>query len=459
MTIKRRLVASVGALSLIVFALASLVTAVSLRNRLVARIDDQVHSFNVRSLQRGLNGIPLSALIEAGRRNDSEFERFIQERDVAIMFFGGGQTFVLPAGSNDDPKPLPEIDVSEISGSRGPFTVNSVDDTIEYRTAIHEIPGGYLVVAVSLEDTAASVRSLIWVLLLVSTAAVGVVVAGTALIVGRGLKPIDEMIETAEQVGEGTLSQRIPITHPNSEVGHLATAVNSMLGRVEEAVSVRDESEARLRRFASDASHELRTPLTSILGYAELYRHGGSDSDAVAQSFGRIESEGGRMARMLEQLLQLTRLDQGVESNRVPIDIRPMVEDGVADARVVEPNRAITLVTPDEPALVVADPDQIRQIIANLLSNVRSHTAAGDAVGVEVSLSKSSVIISVNDDGPGMSPESVAAAFDRFFRSNPSGPGSGLGLSIVDAIAKDHGGTASIIGSSGTTVTIELPRV
>jgi two-component system OmpR family sensor kinase len=458
MTIKRRLVASVGALSLVVFALASLVTAVSLRNRLVARIDQQVHSFNVRGLQRGLNGIPIPALIEAGSQPDSPFSRFIEERDVAIMFFGGGQTFVLPAGSSEEPKPLPEVDVAEISGPQGPYTVNAVDGTIEYRIAIHEVPGGYLVVAVSLEETTASVRSLIRVLMLVSTAAVTVVVAGTALIVGRGLKPIDEMIQTAERVGEGTLSERVPVTDADTEVGQLATAVNSMLGRVEEAVAVREESESRLRRFASDASHELRTPLTSILGYAELYRHGGSAEEAIEQSFGRIESEGGRMARMLEQLLQLTRLDQSVESQRDPLDIRPMVEDLVSDARVVEPERPITLLTPNEPALVAAHPDQIRQIVGNLLANVRSHTAPLDGVEIAIALQEDSVLISVRDEGPGMSQENTANAFDRFFRANPSGPGSGLGLSIVDAIAKDHNGTASITGSSGTTVTVELPR-
>lgn len=458
MTIKTRLIASVGALSLIVFALASLVTAVSLQNRLVARIDQQVHSFNARGLQGALGRIPISTIIEAGRQADNPFDRFGEKRDIAIMYFGGGQTFVLPAGANDDPEPLPQIDVSEITGPRDPFTVPSVDNTIDYRTAIHELPGGYLVVAVSLEETAAAVRSLIRVLLLVSVAAVVAVVAGTAWIVERGLKPIDDMIETAERVGEGTLSERVPVVQAGTEVGQLATAVNAMLGRVEEAVTVREESEARLRRFASDASHELRTPLTSILGYAELYRHGGTDAEAVSQSFGRIESEGGRMARMLEQLLQLTRLEQSVDSQRDPVDIRPMVEDVVSDARVVEPKRPISLLTPDEPAVVAAHPDQIRQILANLLANVRSHTASNDAVQVSVSLHQESVVISVADDGPGMSAENAANAFDRFFRANPSGPGSGLGLAIVEAIARDHGGTAGIAGSGGTTVTITLPR-
>ncbi len=457
MTIKKRLTVGVTLLTFLVFTLASVLTVVTLENRLVRSIDEEVHQ-RIPPEIRGATeiGIPLNLLIKGFRDRAGGLERFLAERNIAVILVDGTEVLSLPAGSDDDPKSLPDIDLESLT-AQDPFTVPSLDGTFEYRAAVHELGDGHIIFAVSLEDTEAAVRSLSWVLLGVGLLAVTSVALGTSLIINRGLHPIDRMIDTAEQVGEGSLSQRIAVDDTETEVGHLGTAINAMLSRVEEAVAVREASEARLRRFASDASHELRTPLTSILGYAELYRHGGDQPDEVARSFGRIESEGARMSRMLEQLLQLARLDQGVVVEKMDLDLRGLAEDLVADAQVVEPSRPISFSAPEEPVIVNGNEDQLQQIFTNLLANVRDHTKPADPVAVTIAVAGLEAILTVTDKGPGMTTEANAAAFERFYRSNPLGSGSGLGLSIVESIAKEHHGSASIDGSDGVTVTVRLP--
>jgi two-component system OmpR family sensor kinase len=457
MTIKRRLTVGVTLLTFLVFTLASVLTVVTLESRLISSIDQEVHQRIPPEIKGAAElGIPLNVLIEGFQRRAGGIERFLAERDIAVIVVASHEVLTLPAGTNDEPKSLPDIDLAALS-AQDPFTVASLDDAFEYRAAIHEFGGGHIIFAVSLEDTEAAVRSLSWVLLGVGLLAVASVATGTSLIINRGLHPIDQMIETAEQVGEGSLSQRITVDNAETEVGHLGTSINAMLSRVEEAVAIRDASEARLRRFASDASHELRTPLTSILGYAELYRHGGDQPEEIARSFGRIESEGARMSRMLEQLLQLARLDQGVVVEKRDLDLRTLAKSLVTDAQVVEPMRPITFSAPENPVMVNGNEDQVQQILTNLLANVRDHTEPTDPVAVAIEVDGLEAIVIVTDKGPGMSPEDSAAAFERFYTSSPTGSGSGLGLSIVEAITSEHGGWVSLDGSDGTTVTVHLP--
>lgn len=451
MTIRTRIVAGVTILAALVFAIAGIVNVVSLERQLVEEVDFEI-SVRVARAMDSLGRIPFGGL---GPGTGEGIDQMFQKRDVAVMLVPtAGPVTVIPAGSFDDPDPLPDISTDSLSVS-DPFTVDAVEGDLRYRVAVHEVPGGHVVLAASLEGVESAVAALAVNVSLIGAGAVLVAGLGTAAIVRRGMRPVDEMISTAERVGDGTLSERVKDTDPNTEVGHLAIAINNMLTRVEEAMAVREASEERLRRFASDASHELRNPLTSILGYAELYRRGGTDETQVSRSFERIEAEGARMARMVEDLLLLTRLDQGRGLEWSGVDLSSLLSDVVEDARAAEPERPIALTLPPEPVSVTADADRLRQVFGNLIANVRDHTPAGTPVHLTLEAG-SPVRVTVRDDGPGIADAEVDTVFERFTRLSPAGDGSGLGLAIVRSIVEAHGGTVGIDGTGGTTVVVEL---
>jgi two-component system OmpR family sensor kinase len=303
----------------------------------------------------------------------------------------------------------------------------------------------------------------------VASLAVGLLTLGlVALLAGGvirvGLRPLDEVEQTAERIAAGDLSQRVPDMPDGTEIGRLAGSLNGMLGQIEGAFSERTASEDRLRRFVSDASHELRTPLTSIRGYAELTRSGAfSTDDERARAAGRIEEEAARMGVLVDDLLLLARLDQQRPLERVPVDVVTVVGAAADALRAAAPDRLVTVESIDA-AVVEGDALRLRQVIDNLATNARVHTTTGSPIAFVVAIEGDVVRVELRDGGPGMDDVELARAFERFYRGDPSrnrarGAGTGLGLSIASAVVEAHGGTVSLTSSpeSGTTVTLRLP--
>ena len=239
-----------------------------------------------------------------------------------------------------------------------------------------------------------------------------------------------------------------------------------MLARIEESFTVRKTSEDKLRRFVADASHELRTPLTAIRGFAELHRQGAvAGEEDTKQLLARIEGESLRMGSLVEDLLLLARLDQAREMEHLPVDIAKTTRDAVASAQVAGPEHPISLIGDLDELYTLGDQHRIHQVIANLLANARTHTPVGTPITVSIAQSRDGVRIAVADAGPGLSEEDQKRIFERFYRADSSrvrieGEGSGLGLSIVDAVMKAHGGTVSVnseIGK-GSTFTLFFPQ-
>jgi len=229
----------------------------------------------------------------------------------------------------------------------------------------------------------------------------GLVAAGTILglalvglggtyLVRRNLAPLDRVAGTARAVsqlslesGEVALAERVPAadTDPNTEVGQVGLALNSMLDNVDGALRARQESETRVRQFVADASHELRTPLASIRGYAELSRREREPvPQSVTHALGRIESESLRMQGLVEDLLLLARLDAGRPLDHDPVDLTLLAIDAVSDARAASPEHVWALDLPDEPIEVPGDRARLHQVLVNLLGNARAHTPAGTRV-------------------------------------------------------------------------------
>ncbi|MFF0723440.1 sensor histidine kinase [Streptomyces sp. NPDC004134] len=279
----------------------------------------------------------------------------------------------------------------------------------------------------------------------------------------RRLRPLEDMVETASAISEGDLSRRVDTSPPGgSEVEQLRDALNAMLQQVEGAMASREEAAARQRQFLADASHELRTPLATVLGYLQLYDKGILDDDEAERALTRVGAEAERMSRLVDELLALARLDQHPARDRAPVDLAALVRDAAADLRAQQPHRPVTA-DAGAPAVVVGDEAQLRQVLGNLLANVRTHTPEDAACTLSAATGDGAAVLRIADTGPGMRPEDAARIFDRFFRADPGrarvAGGSGLGMSIVRAVVEAHDGEVALdtAPGAGMAVTIRLP--
>jgi two-component system OmpR family sensor kinase len=331
----------------------------------------------------------------------------------------------------------------------------------------HQATGAViLVVAEPRGRVAAEARTLIVTELITGCVLLAVLAVGGRWLIGRGLSPLHQMATTAKKITtQGDLTARMPVPSDHAEVGRLADAINTMLDRIEHAFGARLHSEQKVRQFAADASHELRTPLTTIRGYAELYGQGALGPDQLPNAMRRIDEESQRMSKLVAELLELARLDRTSSLDLSRTDLALLVRDAVADTSAVEPGRPVRMEAPEQ-LTIIADEPRIRQILANLLANVREHTPPGTPVTVRLAQVGHGALIEVADAGPGMQAEDAARAFDRFHRGKhvldaaAGEVGSGLGLSIVQAIAAAHNGHADLLSAPGrgTRVRVWLPE-
>ena len=345
-----------------------------------------------------------------------------------------------------------------------------------------------------------------------------IVVIGTLItaLAGRtmvrsSLTPLERVASTAERVasqplarGEVSIDERVPGEDLTSsrEVGQVGSALNTLLGHVDDALTARQHSETQVRQFVADASRELRTPLASIRGYTELIAREGADAalpDEAVHALERVHSESLRMSRLVEDLLLLARLDAGRDLSRDEVDLVGILLDTVSDARAAGPDHEweLDLAALDapadlgederddfepEPPLVLGDEARLRQVLVNLLANARVHTPAGSHVITTLSRRTAPVasdapngsgerergsrdvssggaaaaaappgeelVITISDDGPGIEAAVRGRLFERFARGDASRErrtgSTGLGMSIALAIVVSHGGTLTV---------------
>jgi two-component system OmpR family sensor kinase len=288
----------------------------------------------------------------------------------------------------------------------------------------------------------------------------------------RELRPLETIAETAGSIAGGNLSHRAELPNDGTEIGRLGAAFDSMLDQIQTAfdeeraaLRAKEESEGRLRQFVADASHELRTPLTALRGYAELYRAGGlADAAELDRAMARIGTESRRMGSLVEDLLLLARLDQGRPLARDRVDLSAIVDDAVGDARTLGPDWPLSARVPAG-VRVVGDEDRLRQVVGNLLTNVRVHTPPGTATELTLEAAAGRCRLTVADHGPGIGDDHADRIFDRFFRADPGRSrdrgGSGLGLAIVASIVAAHGGSIGHAPTpgGGATFQVELPAL
>jgi two-component system, OmpR family, sensor kinase len=460
---------------------ADVVTYTSLDRFLIARTDASLDSAHIaaESALHGPRGGPSGdgetnpppeGAPDIDRLEQAVPGLFVQVRraDGTVVGEGGAPQF---SGSKTAPPPkLPtSIALHATAGQDrvSYFTVPATKGNGRYRVRASTDPGDgklILVVASSLAGVDGTLHRLLLVEALVTLGVLGGIALLGLWVIRVGLRPLTEIGATAATIAAGDLSHRVAREDERTEVGRLGLALNAMLAQIESAFKAREASEQKLRRFIADASHELRTPLAAVRAYAELFARGAAERpDDLERSMVGITRESKRMSLLVEDLLLLARLDEGRPLEQRPVALNDVVAESVETARMLEPERRISSRLDD--VTVLGDGNRLRQVVDNLLANVRAHADPDATVDVTLARVDGVARLSVADSGPGLTPEQAEHVFERFYRADPSrartAGGAGLGLSIVAAVTEAHGGRvyAASRPDGGATFSIELPAL
>lgn len=478
-SLRSRLTIGILVLTAIGFAASFVGTANALRGYLIGQIDEQLNSVvggTALRLDRG-------AVIQNNEENElEEHERRERNRPAptpqplqripttlsVTLLTNDGEIKGALGGDlatsqiTDYLKGFTNAKAAATEGA--PFTIKA--DGSDFRAISIVLPttGDTLIVAQSLDGVDKTEKQLLTLFILVGLIVLLLIAIAARWVIKIGMRPLENVEKTAEQIASGDLSARLPDAKPSTEVGRLVNSLNAMLSRIEESFAARSESEGRLRRFVADASHELRTPLTAIRGFAELHRQGAVSGEGdTKELIARIERESMRMSALVEDLLTLARMDQGPKMEIKPVNLSELVSDAVESAKAAGPGHPINVDLGNE-IYALGDTNRIHQVVANLLTNARVHTPVGTQITVKVSQDEKEALIAVSDNGPGLSDADREKIFERFYRVDPSRQrssqeGSGLGLSIVDAVMRSHSGYVSVDSKlgEGATFTLHFP--
>jgi two-component system OmpR family sensor kinase len=467
-TLTARLVVTAVALVAIVGILVAASATIAMRSYLTDRLDRDLQDTLAATSSSLRGGAPPG--VEPGTRGIGSPGTLIAVVPAQSSGTAGG-VVLSRQFKNEEISPATVRSLGEVPSDQDAHTVRAAGTTYRVMTE-SDSAGNVLVVGLPTDEISATLTSMIRWFGLLTLLGVGIAAVGGTWLVRRQMRPLYAVAETARDVstqelssGDTAISSRVPddLTDDQTEVGQVGSALNTLLDHIDDALSARHRSEQQVRQFVADASHELRTPLATIHGYAELSRRTPEDAAMLLLALNKVETEADRMSELVSDLLLLARLDSGRPLAREDVDLTRLLLEAVADARVLAPDHKWQLALPDEPVTVVGDGARLHQVITNLLNNARSHTPAGTTVRVAASYEDHAVTIEVHDDGPGLPPELVDEAFDRFTRGDSSrtraSGGAGLGLSLVSAIAEAHGGSAAVSSKPGdTTFTVTLPR-
>lgn len=288
---------------------------------------------------------------------------------------------------------------------------------------------------------------------------VAVAIGGGYLLMRRALLPVDEIRQKAEQITSRSLSERLPVVHTGDELERLATALNNMIERLEESFH-------QINRFSADASHELRTPLTILHGELEaLARRDRDLPDDIRDTIGSALEETQRLAKIVESLLAISRLDAGeARVQHARLDLAELVRATADQMRLLAEEKRISLNCDGTASVEVeGDPSRLKQVVVNLLDNAIKYTPDSGSVSIHVTAQDGRAVLEITDTGLGISASDLPHIFERFYRADKARSrqmgGAGLGLSIVRSICTAHGGqvTVSSTEGSGSRFRVELP--
>ncbi len=468
LSLRTRLVAILLGLLLLSCAALTVITSLALHSYLVGRLDRQLVAAGDR----------YAVSLEHPSDNDSDNSRFnsVVGQEVGTLgarSVNGAVTAAGVVGDASSTGSVPAADRAVLGWlTAGPPRDVHLPSLGEYRVIVTSGADGDLQLTGlpkhSVEDT---IGRLALIEVVVFAAALALTGLGGALCVRLTLRPLERMARMARAVsalplgsGDVQLPHRLPEAAIETEVGQVTDAFNRMLENLESAFGERHASEQLLRQFVADASHELRTPVAVIRSHAEFASLAPAGStEQVGTALQRITAESARMGQLVDDLLLLARLDSGRELAHDEVDLTRLVLDAVIDAQAAGSDHQWHLDLTEDEITLLGDANALRQVVVNMLSNAREHTPAGTTVkvGLRRETDPGWTVLTVSDDGPGISPEFLPHVFERFARGETarSHQGeSGLGMSISQAIVAAHHGTIGVTSSAGlTTFTVRLP--
>jgi two-component system OmpR family sensor kinase len=343
------------------------------------------------------------------------------------------------------------------------------DRTVRTRTVTLSAPsaslnGAELTLAVDGQLIFGARTRVLSVVIIVAAAAAVLIAVAVPLVVKYALSPLDDMTRLARSVARGRRGERLWPEAADTELGRTAAAFDDMLDSLEGAEERALASEAGMRRFVADAAHELRTPIAGIAAAAEAVLQNPTDRDPEARQrlLVALGREAHHAGRLVDDLLDLARIDTGLPLQLKKTDIRELVVEAVERSRLRHPELHFAV---DGPAVTVTvDPARIGQVLANLLNNACDVTPQGGTIRAVLSHTGAGVAVAIHDEGPGVATDDRERIFDRLVRLNASrdGHGAGLGLTIARGIARAHGGDVTCepppAGTSGAVFVLWLPH-
>lgn len=323
-------------------------------------------------------------------------------------------------------------------------------------TSVGNTESGAIRFIISLEEIDQQIAAIVTLIIVIFSLALLIVAFSGSYFIKSIVNPVKSINETAKKIADGDLNARIDSTYYNDEIGDLCETINFMAREISETDRMKND-------FISTISHELRTPLTAIKGWGEtLLQIGNSDPVLMQRGMNIIINESGRLAELVEELLDFSRLQNGrLSLNKERIDVLAELDEAVFVFKERSAKDGIELIytAPTECAPMDGDPNRIKQVFVNILDNAFKYTSQGGKVGVSAQVLEKKINILISDTGCGISPEDLPKVKEKFFKSNISVQGAGIGLAVAYEIVKLHDGEldiASILGT-GTTVTITFP--
>ncbi len=309
--------------------------------------------------------------------------------------------------------------------------------------------------SVSLENTYDRVRNICLLVVLAGVLILGLVTVTGMYFVRSIVRPIRAVSSAARKIAMGDFDNHIEIKKDN-EIGELCHSINYMADELSRAENMKND-------FISSVSHELRTPLTAIRGWGETAKMSiGTDEEIVKKGLDVVLKESERLSSLVEELLDFSRMQSGKLSvNMCEIDVSELLCE-VADMYTElahQQNVSLTYVIPRNNSVIMGDKDRLKQVFINVIDNAVKYTESGGQVLIEQAEIDGCVQVTVKDTGVGIPAQDIDRVKEKFFKSNKTVRGSGIGLAVADEIIKQHNGLLFVQSTEGvgTTVTIALP--